>query len=96
MSRSYKKNPYCCAAKNRQGKRDSNRKVRNYNFFLSSGSSYKKLYCSYDICDYKMFGNFKEYTNVERINSECALLGYKMRYTKEELLTSWRKCYIMK
>lgn len=55
MSRSRKKTPYSGDRKDRRYKRYANKKVRQklknseeiYNY-----KEYKKLFCSYDICDY--------------------------------------------
>lgn len=52
MSRSYKKSPYVTACKHKQGKRLANKRVRN-TAWLSNGKGYKKVYESWDICDYK-------------------------------------------
>ncbi len=64
MSRSYKKVPYCGERKNREDKRNANKKVRsrlkNPNYILK-GSDYKKVFESYDICDYGWFSTWKEY-----------------------------------
>ena len=52
MSRSYKRNPVISYAKNPMGKKEANKKVRNSKE-ISDGKWYKKLYCSYNICDCK-------------------------------------------
>ena len=52
MSRSYKSTPGWCDSST-FGKRQANKRVRHYKGDLSNGKSFKKLYCSYDICDYK-------------------------------------------
>lgn len=55
MSRSFKKvGGWTDHGRNRTRieKRFASKKVRNTKE-VSSGGSYKKLYCSYDICDYK-------------------------------------------
>ena len=52
MSRSYKKHPVIACAKNPTGKREANKKVRRSKS-ITKGKSYRKLYCSYNICDYK-------------------------------------------
>ena len=54
MSRSYKKYPFCkCENSCKSGKKFANRKVRRHKKEISNGRSYKKLYESWDICDYQ-------------------------------------------
>ena len=52
MSRSYKKNPVGTCTKNPIGKKQANKKVRNTNY-IPEGNAFKKIYCSWNICDYK-------------------------------------------
>lgn len=63
MSRSYKKNSHYSAGKIRSAKRFANKKVRNKKFEIDCPfSSYKKLYSSYNIVDYKETGvSFEQY-----------------------------------
>lgn len=58
MSRSYKK-PWICD-RSPYNKNQANRKVRRYKRRIQNGKSYKKLYCSYNICDYKWYYNKPE------------------------------------
>lgn len=70
MSRSYKKTPYSGDRKDKDLKRYANKKVRrtlksdlevNYN-----NREYKKLFQSYDICDYcTILRDFEDYYNRE-------------------------------
>ena len=53
MSRSYKK-PWICD-RNPYSKNQANRKVRRYKRKIKDGKSYRKLYNSYNICDYKFY-----------------------------------------
>lgn len=50
MSRSYKKIP-CCKDYNRGIKKHANRHLRRNYLDIPSVRAYKKLFCSYDICD---------------------------------------------
>lgn len=54
MSRSYKK-PYIKdnGRSKKEAKRFANKVVRKYKDIIPNGKSYRKLYCSYNICDYK-------------------------------------------
>ena len=64
MSRSYKHTPYYkCEKSCRVGKHIANIKVRRSKEEFKSGSMYKKLYDSWDICDYEHICFWKEYVN---------------------------------
>lgn len=52
MSRSYKKSPYVVDKKNKKDKRLANKKVRN-TAWIANGMGYKKVYETWDICDWK-------------------------------------------
>ena len=55
MSRSYKHTPYSGDRKNKYMKRLANKTVRQRlkdEDFSLSAAEYKKMFCSYDICDY--------------------------------------------
>lgn len=63
MSRSRKKYPIVTDySKNYTSfaKRQANKKVRKYSKTLSKGSVFKKLYCSWNIFDYKQYSNSKK------------------------------------
>ena len=62
MSRSYKKEPVV-KDYNRNSKKYANRKVRRIfkNCDYPNGSAYKKLYCSWDICDWRFRETYREY-----------------------------------
>jgi len=52
MSRSFKKN--WCSKNNTSGmKKIANHKVRNYDDDIANGKSYRKIFCSYNISDYR-------------------------------------------
>lgn len=60
MSRSYKNSPVCTEGENRAGtrkywKRLANRKVRKAKSLGMKSKNYKKIYESWDICDYKFY-----------------------------------------
>lgn len=62
MSRSYKHTPSCKAEKScKWGKRQANKRVRKFKGDLGNGKLYKKLYCSWEICDYKFNETWEEY-----------------------------------
>lgn len=61
MSRSYKKTPFVkCEKSCKKGKRWANKKVRACVEALSH-KTYKKLFCSWDICDYYEITSWEEY-----------------------------------
>lgn len=53
MSRSYKKTPRSGDRKDKFFKTYANRKLRRDKFHNLQHNSYKKNFCSYDICDYE-------------------------------------------
>lgn len=53
MARSMKK-PWICDS-NPWAKRQANKRVRRENMKIPNGKQYRKLYCSYDICDWKSY-----------------------------------------
>ena len=62
MSRSRKKHPYMTDGPNKWAKRQASKRVRRKD--VSDGANYKKVYCSYDICDFKFRweeGGYKAY-----------------------------------
>lgn len=68
MSRSYKKTPYCGDNKGKNKKRFANSKLRtklkNHDFILANGGAYKKVYESWDICDFYWITSWKEYWDI--------------------------------
>ena len=100
MSRSYKKFPVVkdCSntSKDRfKPKTFANRAVRRAEQVPSGKSGFKKLYCSWDICDYRIlwFLNEKELKR-QWDNNESFLHDYYKNY--EEALYCWKKAYINK
>lgn len=62
MSRSVKKTPFCkCERTCKWGKRNANRRVRRYKDSIPNGKWYKKIYNSWDICDYYSIETWKQY-----------------------------------
>ena len=64
MSRSYKKTPHCGLKKDKFYKKYSNHKVRRIPVDAQSpkNKTYKKVICSWNICDYEEVGlSFEEY-----------------------------------
>lgn len=87
MSRSYKKTPWCGDKKGKWKKRRASKAVRRYlKCRLDDpcrGAQYKKIYCSWDICDYYFTYSWKEYLeSIQRIN--LYLPTRKIKPLKEE------------
>ncbi len=89
MSRSYKKIP-CCKDHNKGMKKCANRYVRRNYLIVPSGKAYKKLFCSYDICDYKFLESFSSYKMWMAKNNRG------IRYSDKQLYGMWYKYYKMK
>lgn len=88
MSRSYKRVP-CCKDHTRGMKKCANRHVRRNYMTVPSGMAYKKLFCSWNICDYKFLESFSSYKK--------AVSKYNHRkYSDKELFRKWYKDYKMK
>lgn len=65
MSKSYKKTPYCGDTKGKEKKRIANHKVRQYlrsnEDTVLRGGAYKRLYNTWDICDFYWIADWEEY-----------------------------------
>lgn len=101
MSRSYKKTPYCGDTKGKENKRLANHKVRQYlknnEDVVLRGGAYKRLYDTWDICDYYWIANWEEYwlNCIESYNN----WGYRYKKEKpnyEKEFRRWWKYYKMK
>lgn len=101
MSRSYKKEPVV-KDYNRDSKKYANRKVRRKfkNCDYSNGNAYRKLCCSWDICDYKFRETYREYEGRKRryeydyINGVKGFgLNYSYNYGVDMNYWQWYKMY---
>lgn len=91
MSRSYKHTP-CCKDHTRGMKQCANRYLRRNRLSVPSGKAYKKLFCSYNISDYKFLKSFREYK--KDYADYCYY--YNKKYSDVELYKMWYKMYKMK
>lgn len=92
MSRSYKKHPY--SGGNTKGtKRFANQKVRNTND-IPNGKAYRKLFPTWDICEYGSIETLGEYIQRKR-NRRWWWLP-KCEQTDQELAREWYIMYKMK
>lgn len=70
LSRSYKKHNICKDKCWKTGKKLANRIVRMYEDIIPKGAAYKKLYCTWNVCDYKVRISWQEYcreTNLKQL-----------------------------
>lgn len=105
MSKSYKKTPYCTdhrARTTKKMKRCANKTVRQFTEVIPRGTSYKKLFCSYDICDYKFYCPLNEHKRKIEADVKAFVNGalpYDPRDEKHIPRNSydfWRKSYFRK
>ena len=104
MSKSYKKTPYCGESKGKKKKKIANRRVRrqlNRNLDLDArNGNYKKLYNSWNICDYGWRTTWEEYWEKELnwYNKKCYLFPNKKfeRPNKKESYQRWLRYYYRK
>lgn len=99
MSRSYKKAPYYGDKKNKETKRIANKAVRNYlkNFEHELPKrDFRKVFCSWDICDYGWLQPWEEYWKNCLRNYKRHPEWYKRPPNKKEEYRNWYKTYKMK
>ena len=102
MSRSFKKTPYCGDKKGKAKKRIANKKVRMFlkenPEVMTSKKSFRKIYETYDICDFYDIEDFPAYyswqlkfylQNVHRWPD-------MKKPNKKQLYKEWYKSYKMK
>ena len=95
MSRSYKHSTLSKQQNTKGMKRHANHKVRRHAMELpSKGSTYKKLFPSYDICDWKWWWSKKEAINCWK-NAQNHGYGFYRTITLEECVADW-KCSMRK
>ena len=95
MSRSYKKTPRCGDTKNKFIKKYANRVLRRQKLTSDlQHNSYKKNYCSYDICDYDEVGTSFETFWSRRVNSwHNWFHRYEPFPNREEAYKEWMRWY---
>lgn len=96
MSRSYKKHPYCVSGTRKttkEMKRYANKSVRNYNKTLSKGKSYKKLFCSYDIHEYRSYWTWYQAKKEYELNNGKWFTWQDKYPTLKLFYRFWNKYY---
>lgn len=99
MSRSYKKTPYYGDKKNKETKRIANKTVRNYlkdPKHMLPKRSFKKVFESWDICDYGWVVSWEEYLGGCLNHYNQHPKWYKKPPNKKEEYRNWYKKYKMK
>lgn len=89
MSRSFKRVP-CCKDYSRGMKKCANRYLRRNHLHIPSGGAYKKLFCSYHICDYRFLESFCSY------RKKWMNYNQNIKESDQELYRKWYKDYKMK
>lgn len=101
MSRSYKKFPVCkerCRTSEdyKKPKTFANRAVRHYPEIPGGRSGFKKIYCSWNICDYRfyLYRDEREFQAVWNRGNKKIRSWFGDDY--EEALNYWKKYYVRK
>ena len=101
MSRSYKKFPVLkdrarTSKDCQKPKTYANHAVRRYIGIPGGKSGFKKLYCSWDICDYRFrpCNNEKDFRHLWQNGSKTIQIWFGDDYAKA--LNEWKKYYIRK
>lgn len=92
MSRSYRKNAIFKQKNDSYYKKLANRAVRNkpVDYDIPDGKAYKKLMCSWDICDFRFYEarNFHNYR--EKMRQGRYMFGYYFKsMSDKEILKNW-------
>lgn len=99
MSRSYKKTPWCGEKKNKIDKRNANKKVRNFiknTDYCLHKNNYKKIFESWDICDFGWIESWNEYWNDCLMTYSKHPNWYKKPLNKKEEYRKWYRYHKMK
>ena len=104
MSKSRRKFPIVKSEKScKTGKRFANRKVRHHKDIILKGNYYKKLYCSWNICDYIFYVSEDDIKNSWNAKQKALkhgvdswTFGVESHISLEEALTNWKKRYVNK
>lgn len=99
MSRSYKKTPWAGDTKGKEKKRDANSKVRMFLKNLEhevQNNAYKRIYETWDICDYGWMYTWEEYWDFCQKRYAEHPEYYKTPPNKKIEYRNWYKWYKMK
>lgn len=96
MSRSYKKTPRAGDTKDKFYKRYANKLIRKNKYELYQHKNFKRVFCSWNICDYQSIMSFEEFYE------DMIEQWFRWRYNyepfpdKKEAYQRWRRWYKMK
>lgn len=84
MSRSYKRTPICKDGNKSKkfGKRQANKKIRKTAGLSGKSNNYKKIYESWNVCDYRIYSDKIKWFGGEKIEKDS--------------LNHWEKWYLRK
>lgn len=91
MSRSVKQSPAFTdhSSRTRWVKRQASKAVRRFTADVQNGKWYRKLYCSWNICDYRFYK-----TKQQAIHEwETSLWPSDQLLTRAEVINDWAKWY---
>ncbi|WP_217593571.1 hypothetical protein [Cohnella sp. GbtcB17] len=94
MSRSFKKAPVCndhTTPGTCQAKRMASKAVRRYKDEMANGKWYRKLYCSWIICDYRFYQTKRQ--AILEWETERWAWRQRRAKTQEEWINHWEKFY---
>lgn len=86
MSNSFKQSPVFKDSGTQWMKRQASKAVRRYAGETANGRFYRKLFCSWNICDYRFYR-----TKMQALSEMKS--WFKYRETEETVLRDWQKYY---
>ncbi|MBY9079186.1 hypothetical protein KIH86_24500 [Paenibacillus sp. HN-1] len=92
MSRSVKKTPACTdhsTPGSRWCKQQASKAVRRYTDDVPHGKWYRKLYCSWIICDYRFFKTRQQAIEEWETSSYPRIRAL----TRAEVINDWEQCF---
>jgi hypothetical protein len=94
MSRSYKKTPVHTDKwlGRRFTKRQASKAVRRYKDTIANGKAYRKIYCSWNICDFWIYETLKEVLH----QWEKSDRPYYRNKSRKEIINQWAKYHYRK
>lgn len=92
MSRSYKRAPVCKDQATRFAKRLASKAVRRYKDALPNGKHYRKVFCSWNICDFRFYEPLQKAIR----DWEKSPYVWATKKTKKDLINSWSKYHYRK
>ncbi|WP_044640695.1 hypothetical protein [Risungbinella massiliensis] len=94
MSRSYKKSPIFAEyySGRRWTKRLASKAVRRYQDRIPNGTAYRKIYCSWLLCEFRVYYPLEEAIHDWEIDQYSDYQGV----SRTEMINNWAKMYYRK